>query len=131
VVDLGRIVSNIWTATPLNDLHNPENPAEVQRLWEEHPVEDEYRRTKGQLGVTRGKHTGNVIFWGSDSCGMFIALGDAILKVPLDLPQVLTTMWGCPIFPEITAKWAAKGKHTPYISSTPSVAHFCCHGWRF
>ena len=59
VVDLGRIVNSIWTPTPLNDLHNLENPAEVQRLREEHPGEDdivERGRTKGQLGVTRGKH---------------------------------------------------------------------------
>ena len=60
VVDLGRIVNNVWTATPLNDLHNPQNPAEVQRLHEEHPGEDDLvvgGRTKGQLGVTRGKHS--------------------------------------------------------------------------
>ena len=57
-IDLGRFVSNSWAVTPLNDLHNPYNPAEVQRLKEEHPGEDDlivYDRTKGQLGVTRGK----------------------------------------------------------------------------
>ena len=59
MVDLGRIVNNVWTAAPLNDLHNLRNPAEVQRLQEEHPGEDdlvEGGRTKGQLGLTRGKH---------------------------------------------------------------------------
>jgi len=60
VIDLGRIVNNnSWTATPLNDLHNLENAAEVQRLREKHPDEDdliEGGRTKGKLGVTRGKH---------------------------------------------------------------------------
>ena len=67
MVDLGRIVNNVWTVTPLNDLHNPQNPAEVQRLHEEHPGEDDLvvgGRTKGQLGVTRGKHAiDNVIFY--------------------------------------------------------------------
>jgi pyruvate dehydrogenase phosphatase len=33
-------------------------------------------------------------------------------------------MWGCPIPPKVTDRWA-KQKHTPpYISSTPSVTHF-------
>ena len=57
-IDLGRFVSNSWAVTPLNDLHNLYNPAEVQRLKDEHPGEDDliaYDRTKGQLGVTRGK----------------------------------------------------------------------------
>ena len=57
LIDLGRFVSNSWAVTPLNDLHNPHNAAEVQRLQEEHPGEDDlivYYRTKGQLGVTRG-----------------------------------------------------------------------------
>ncbi|KAF8512593.1 phosphatase 2C-like domain-containing protein [Hysterangium stoloniferum] len=105
---LGRIVNNRWTAIPLNDLHNLNNAAEVQRLQEEHPGEDDlivYHRTKDQLGVTR-------------------ALGDAILKVPIDLASVLSTMWGCPIPPEATDRWAQQ-KHTPpYISSTPSVMYF-------
>ncbi|KAF8511665.1 phosphatase 2C-like domain-containing protein [Hysterangium stoloniferum] len=105
---LGRMVNNSWTATPLNDLHNLYNAAEVERLQEDHPGEDDLivcRRTKGQLGVTR-------------------ALGDAILKVPIDLASVLSTMWGCPIPPEATDRWAQQ-KHTPpYISSTPSVKHF-------
>jgi len=60
VIDLGRIVNNSRTATPLNDLHNLENAAEVQRLREEHPDEDdliEGGRSKDQLGVTRGKHS--------------------------------------------------------------------------
>ena len=60
MVDLGRIVNNAWTATPLNDLHNLQNPAEVQRLQEEHSGEDDLvveGRTKGQLGLTRGKDT--------------------------------------------------------------------------
>ena len=61
----------------------------------------------------------------SDSCSIFIALGDAILKVPLDLAKVLSTMWGPSIFPETVDEWVAKGKHTPpYLSSTPSVARF-------
>ena len=58
-VVLGRIVNNIWTATPLNDLHNLKNPAEVQRLQAEHPGEDDLivkGRTKGYLGLTRGEH---------------------------------------------------------------------------
>ena len=57
LVDLGRFVSNSWAVTPLNDLHNPHNPAEVLRLQEEHPGEDDLivrHRTKGLLGVTRG-----------------------------------------------------------------------------
>ena len=60
-IDLGRFVSNSWAVTPLNDLHNLYNPAEVQRLKDEHPGEDDliaYDRTKGQLGVTRGMCTG-------------------------------------------------------------------------
>jgi hypothetical protein len=59
--DLGRFVSNSWAVTPLNDLHNLHNAAEVQRLQEEHPGEDDligYNRTKGELGVTRGMPTG-------------------------------------------------------------------------
>ena len=52
VLDLGRFVSNSWAITlaPLNDLHNPHNAQEVQRLREEHPVEDDlivYHRTWG------------------------------------------------------------------------------------
>ncbi|KAF8511671.1 phosphatase 2C-like domain-containing protein [Hysterangium stoloniferum] len=105
---LGRMVNNSSTATPLNDLHNLYNAAEVERLQEDHPGEDDLivrRRTKGQLGVTQ-------------------ALGDAILKVPIDLASVLSTMWGCPIPPKVTDRWAQQ-KHTPpYISSTPSVKHF-------
>ena len=45
----------------MNDLHNLHNAAEAQRLKEEHPGEDDliaYNRTKGQLGVTRGRRTG-------------------------------------------------------------------------
>ena len=60
-IDLGRFVSNSWAVTPLNDLHNLHNAAEVQRLQEEHPGEDdliEGNRSKGQLGVTRGMCTG-------------------------------------------------------------------------
>ena len=41
----------------MNDFHNLYNAAEVQRLQEEHPGEDDlivYHRTKGQLGVSRG-----------------------------------------------------------------------------
>ncbi|KIJ57153.1 hypothetical protein M422DRAFT_23252 [Sphaerobolus stellatus SS14] len=105
---LGRIVNNVLTATPLNDLHNLRNIAEVQRLQDEHPGEDDLivnYRTKGQLGVTR-------------------ALGDAILKVPIDLAKVLSMMWGAPIHRVDVDKWA-QGKHTPpYISSTPSVMRF-------
>ncbi|KAF8520576.1 phosphatase 2C-like domain-containing protein [Hysterangium stoloniferum] len=105
---LGRMVKNSWTATHLNDLHNLDNAAEVERLQEDHPGEDDlivYHRTKGQLGVTR-------------------ALGDAILKVPIDLASVLSTIWGCPLPPEATDR-RAQQKHTPpYISSTPSVKHF-------
>ena len=62
-IDRGRFVSNSWTATPLNDLHNLHNAAEVQRLQEEHPGEDDlivHHRTKGQLGITRGMHTGGM-----------------------------------------------------------------------
>ena len=56
---------------------------------------------------------------------MFTALGNTILKVPLDLARVLSLMWGSPIFPSETAVWVAQEKHTPpYISSTPSVTHF-------
>jgi hypothetical protein len=57
--DLGRMVNNNWTATPLNNLHNADNPAEVQRLQLGHPGEDDliqYCRVKGQLAVTRGMH---------------------------------------------------------------------------
>ena len=45
----------------MNDLHNLHNPAEAQRLKEEHPGEDDliaYNRTKGRLAVTRGMRTG-------------------------------------------------------------------------
>ena len=59
VVVLDRIVNNVWTSTPLNDLHNLKNPPEVQRLPEEHPGKDDFvqrGRTQGQLGLTRGKH---------------------------------------------------------------------------
>ena len=73
VVDLGRSVNNIWTATPLNDLHNLENSAQVQRLREKHLGEDdviEYRRAKGQLEVTRGEHTTAMwyFFWTQGWC---------------------------------------------------------------
>ena len=55
---------------------------------------------------------------------MFIALGNAILKVPVDLAKVLSMMWGTPIFTRFVDKWV-QGKHTPpYISSTPSVMRF-------
>lgn len=105
---LGRIVNNVLTATPLNDFHNLYNIAEIQRLQEEHPNEDDlirYHRVKGNLGVTR-------------------ALGDNILKAPLDLAYVLSMMWGCPIFSTTVAEWA-RAKHTPpYISSTASVMRF-------
>ena len=40
-IGLDRFVSNSWTVTPLNDLHNLHNTAEVQRLQEEHPGEDD------------------------------------------------------------------------------------------
>ena len=63
-IDLGRFVSKSWTVTPLNDFHNLHNAAEVQRLQEEHPGEDdliEDYRTKGQLGITRGMHTGVIL----------------------------------------------------------------------
>jgi pyruvate dehydrogenase phosphatase len=59
MADLGRIINNLWTTTSLNDLHNLENPAEVQRLQAEHPGEDDLIKnggTKGQLRITRGKH---------------------------------------------------------------------------
>ena len=56
---------------------------------------------------------------------MFIALGNAFLKVPLDLAKVLSMMWGCPIPPKTIPRWMAQAKHTPpYISSIPSVTHF-------
>ena len=60
-IDLGHFVSNSWAVTTLNDFRKLHNAAEVQRLQEEHPGEDDliaYNRTKGQLGVTRGMHTG-------------------------------------------------------------------------
>ena len=63
-IDLGRFGSNSWAVTPLNDLHNLHNAAEVQRLQEEHPGEDdliEDNRTKGELGVTRGMRTGAML----------------------------------------------------------------------
>ncbi|KAF8520577.1 hypothetical protein BU17DRAFT_88741 [Hysterangium stoloniferum] len=81
---------------------------EVQRLQEEHPDEDDLiidYRTKGSLGVTR-------------------ALGDAILKVPIDLPKVLRMMWGCPVHPDKTDRWGQQRHTPPYISSTPSITHF-------
>ena len=56
--------------------------------------------------------------------GTFLALGDAILKVPIDLARVLSMMWGCPIFPEVTERWAQQRHTPPYLSSTPSVMHF-------
>ncbi|KAF8511666.1 phosphatase 2C-like domain-containing protein [Hysterangium stoloniferum] len=105
---LGRIVDSSWTATPLNDLHNMHNPAEVQCLQEEHPDEDDLiidHRTKGSLGVTR-------------------ALGDAILKVPIDLAKVLSIMWDCPVHPDKTDRWGQQRHAPPYISSMPSVTHF-------
>ncbi|KAF8523957.1 phosphatase 2C-like domain-containing protein [Hysterangium stoloniferum] len=105
---LGRIVNNRWTTTPLNDLHNLHNAAEVQRLQEEHPGEDDlivHYRTKGEIGITR-------------------ALGDAILKVPIDLASVLSKMWGCPIPPETTNRWAQQRHTPPYISSTPTIMNF-------
>jgi hypothetical protein len=37
-IDLGRFVSNSWTVTQLNDLHNLRNATEVQRLQ---PGEDD------------------------------------------------------------------------------------------
>ena len=55
LVDLGHMVNNVWTATPLNDLHNLENPAKVQHLQKEHPHKDDligFGQTKGQLRVT-------------------------------------------------------------------------------
>ena len=33
-------------------------------------------------------------------------------------------MWGCPIFPEVTERWAKQTHTPPYLSSTPSVMHF-------
>ena len=33
-------------------------------------------------------------------------------------------MWGCPIFPEVTERWAQQTHTPPYLSSTPSVMHF-------
>ena len=76
VVVLGRIGNNVCIAT--DDLHNSKNPAEVQRLQEEHPGEDDLvqrGRSKGQLGPTR-----------------------ACLK-PLLISPVLSMMWGSPISP--------------------------------
>jgi len=128
LVDLGRIVNNVPTATPLNDLHNLYNISEVQRLQKEHPGEDNLikgHRTKGHLGLTRGKHViASDAFPGLHLYVTFIALGDAMLKVPYDLAKVLGMMWGSPIFPWDVDAWA-QGKHTPpYISSTPSVMCF-------
>ena len=127
-IDLGRFVSNSWTATPMNDFHNLHNAAEVQRLQEEHPGEDDlivYHRTKGQLGISRGMHNRcNAFSELTQIYGTYLALGDAIFKVPIDLARVLGMMWGCPIFPETMNQWIRQ-KHTPpYISSTPSVMHF-------
>ena len=53
-----------------------------------------------------------------------MAFGDAIFKLPLDLAQVLSTMWGCPIHPTATAKWATQRHMPPYLLLTPSVIHF-------
>jgi pyruvate dehydrogenase phosphatase len=33
-------------------------------------------------------------------------------------------MWGCPVFPEVTQRWAQQTHTPPYLSSTPSVKHF-------
>ena len=33
-------------------------------------------------------------------------------------------MWGCPVFPEVTDRWAQQTHTPPYISSTPSVMRF-------
>ena len=33
-------------------------------------------------------------------------------------------MWGCPIPPFVTDRWAQQAHTPPYISSTPSVMHF-------
>ena len=52
-IDLGLFVSNSWAVT--TDFHNLHNAAEVRRLQEEHPGEDDLivcHRTKGQLTVT-------------------------------------------------------------------------------
>ncbi|KAF8496902.1 phosphatase 2C-like domain-containing protein [Hysterangium stoloniferum] len=108
LLSMGQCVtSSLLDCHPLNNL-NLHNPAEVQRLQEEHPDEDDLiidYRTKGSLGVTR-------------------ALGDAILKVPIDLPKVFRMMWGCPVHPDKTDRWGQQRHTPPYISSTPSITHF-------
>ena len=63
----------------MNDLHNLHNAAEVQRLKDEHPGEDDliaYNRTKGRLAVTRGMCT---------RCFFF----------RININMVLYSPWGC------------------------------------
>ena len=79
----------------MNDFHNLHNAAEVQCLQEEHPGEDDlieyhWHRTKGHIGITRGMHTGvnAVLFLNLHKYGTFPALGNAILKVSIDLARV-------------------------------------------
>jgi pyruvate dehydrogenase phosphatase len=54
----------------------------------------------------------------------YLALGDAILKVPIDLARVLRMMWGCQTPLEVIDRWAQQIHSPPYISSTPSVMQF-------
>ena len=66
----------------------------------------------------------NAFFFKLNKYGTFLAQGNAILKVPLDVARVLSMMWGCPIPPFVTNRWAQQTHTPPYISSTPSVKHF-------
>ena len=57
---VGRSLANgTWLATPLNDFHNANNPAEIARIENEHPGElvIQNNRVLGTLSVTRGEYS--------------------------------------------------------------------------
>ncbi|THV00719.1 protein serine/threonine phosphatase 2C [Dendrothele bispora CBS 962.96] len=94
----------------LNELHNCKNPAELERIKNEHPDEKSLVSPQGRvlraLAVTR-------------------ALGDMMFKVDPEIShRILKYSAPCFVSSQTISEWCTVHKTPPYISSTPSVRHY-------
>ncbi|KZW04206.1 protein serine/threonine phosphatase 2C [Exidia glandulosa HHB12029] len=103
------MVSATWTPTALNDMHNGDNPREVERIVAEHPGEEGTvvnNRLLGKLHCTR-------------------AIGDHVMKVPASFAwkymQWMRPVWIAPN--SIIEEWTSTHPTGSYLTARPTVRH--------
>jgi pyruvate dehydrogenase phosphatase len=119
-----------WNTSILSDNHNGNNPAEVDRIKQEHPDEPECifdDRMLGNLAVTRGKSTECI-----SSVDLTVMRHQAVGDHAFKLPRIYTEKIFLNVepgfrVPAAIESFIPRNLSPPYVSNIASVRHVDLH----